>query len=324
MSNKPDVAVVNVDAIRENPVALRNVNMEGEGYIGLCESIRSVGLLNPISVRRKTESIEGVDVTYYELLDGLHRYTAVKSCGIKEIAVNIKSLDDAATLEAQTMANLHVVAMRPVEYTRQLQRIFGANPTLTLSDMAAKICKSTTWISLRLNLLKLEKTIQKFVDDGQIKVSNAVALSKLPPEEQGNYVEQACIMAADEFVPLVQTRAKEIKDAARQGRSSEPQEYVAIPRCQKMSTLKDELAKGKIGPELTKQYKVKSASAGFAMGIAWVLSMDPTSVQVRTQEAADKKRQLDDDKKKRASERADEKAKAASKAAAEAHEAIGV
>ncbi len=324
MSTKTETATISVDAIRENKVALRLVNVEGEAFIGLCESIRSVGILSAISVRRKTEDVDGKEVTYYELLDGLHRYTAVKACGIKDIPVIIKSLDDASALEAQVMANLHVVATKPVEFTRQLQRIFAANPTLTLSDMATKVCKSTTWISQRLNLLKLEPVIQKFVDDGQIKVSNAVALSKLPPEEQGNYVEQACIMPADEFIPLVQTRAKEIKDAARQGRSSDPQEFVAIPRCQKMSALKDELAVAKIGPALTKQYKTKNAAAGFALGVAWVLSVDPTSVQVRTQEDTDKKRKLDVAKKERAALRMQMRTDAATKAAAEAQEAVSV
>ncbi len=319
-----EVKVIGVDEIRENPVALRNVNLEGEGYIGLCDSIRAVGILSPISVRRKTEEIDGTVVEFYELLDGLHRYTAARACGLKEIPVNIKSLSDAAALEAQTMANLHVVATKPVEFTRQLQRIFAANPTLTLSDMATKVCKSASWISQRLNLLRLEETIQKFVDDGQIKVSNAVALSKLPPEEQSNYVQQACTMASDEFVPLVQARAKEIKDASRQGKSSEPQEYVALPRCQKMIVLKEELTTSKIGPALTKQHKAKNAAAGFALGVAWVLCVDPTSIKVRTQENADKKRQLDDAKKVRAAERAKQKAEEATKSAAEAQEALTV
>ena len=325
MSNtSSELKVVSIDEIRESPVALRNVNIESAEYIGMCDSVRRVGIVSPISARRKTETIDGKEITYYELLDGLHRYTAAKACGLKNIPLNIKTLSDAAALEVQAMANLHVVKTKPIEYTRQLQRIFAANPTLTLADMAAKVCKSTTWVTQRLDLLKLEDTIQTFVNDGKITVSNAVSLAKLPPDEQANYVNQACTMPTDEFAPMVQARAKEIKDAARKGRGIEPAIFVPIPRCQKMAILKAELENAKIGPELTKQHKVKTGADGFAMGVAWVLNMDPTSVQVRTQEDADKKKKIDDAKKERAAVRATAKADAAQKAAVEAQEATAV
>lgn len=320
--SKPEVKIIGIAEIRENPVALRAVNLEGEQFLGLRDSIAKVGVMNAISVRLKKENVDGKEITYYELLDGLHRYSAAKSCGIKDIAVVVKSMDDATALEAQAMANLHVVRTKPVEFTRQLQRIFASNPTLTLAEMATKVCKSITWVSQRLDLLKLEGSIQKQVDAGNIKVSNAVALAKLPPAEQINYVEQAASMPSEEFVPLVQSRAKEIKDANRKGRSTEPAVFVPIPRVQKMAALKDEFNKATIGPVLVKQNRVKSAVDGFALGVAWTLSMDPTSVDVRTAADTDKKAKLLEAKKKRTAERTKEKAEAAQKAAVEAAEAV--
>lgn len=321
MATKPDVRVVDIKDIRENPVALRAVNIESEDYQGLRDSIRDVGILNPINVRIIEKDVDGKIISYYELVDGLHRYSCAKEVGIKDIPVQVVNFDDSRTLEAQIMANVHKIETRPVEFTKQLQRIFASNPTLTLAEMSARINKSPSWVSQRLNLLKLEKNIQSLVDDGKITVSNAVALAKLPPEEQINYIDQAISMGSDEFVPLVQARAKQLKDAAKQGRKAESAEFVPLPHLQKMTDLKVEYESPAIGPALCKKYGVKDGVNGFALGIAWVLNLDPASVEVRKAKDEEKKAQLENEKKKRAASRAKKKAEEATKIAAKAAEA---
>jgi ParB/RepB/Spo0J family partition protein len=317
------VPTIPVTSIRENPVALRGVNKESEQYIGLCDSIRDVGILNPINVREQTDDESGQ--SYFELVDGLHRYSAACDVGISDIPVNIVALDDSQTLEAQIMANVHKIETRPVEYTRQLQRMFAMNPTLTLNDMASKLAKSPAWVSQRLKLLNLEGTVQDLVDSGKITVSNAVTLSKLPNDEQVNYVDQAMTMNADEFTPLVATRKQEIDKAKREGRSKEPQVFVAGPRLQKLSVIKDELENKMIGPELCAKNGLSAkAVEGFALCVAWVLNVDPDSVAVRTAEDAARKQGLEDAKKKRAADRAKKKADEAAKLAAEAAEKVAV
>lgn len=317
------VPKIDITSIRENPVALRTVNREDEDFIGLCDSIRTVGILNPISVRIQSEEVDGKIIEYYELVDGLQRYSAAMDVGLKEIPVNILTMDDALVLEAQIIGNVHRIETRAVEYIKQLTRIFAGNPTLTLTDMAAKIAKSPAWISQRLNLLKLEKSIQTLVNDGKITVSNAVQLAKLPSEEQLNYIDQAMTMGSDEFVPLAQARAKEIRDAARKGREAAPAVFVPLPRCQKMTVLKAEHENPAIGPQLCQKY-CKKGEAGFALGVAWVLSLDPASVEIRTAQDVEKKARLADEKKKRAAERSKKKAEEAAKAAAVAAEAAGI
>ncbi len=313
MSKQPDVRVIPMKSIRENPVALRSVDRDSEDFAGLRDSILTNGLLSPVSVRIKMED----DVETFELVDGLNRYSACCDIGLKVIPVLVKDLTDSQTLEAQVIANVHRIVTKPVEYTKQLQRIFAANPTLTLTEMAVKIAKSASWVSQRLSLLRLEKTIKVIVDDGQICVSNAVQLAKLPAEEQLNFVEQAMSMESGEFVPMVQARVKELRDAARQGRSSEPQAFVALPRMQKMAVMKKEHETPTLGPQLCKKYRVKTGPEGFALGIAFALSLDPANIEVRTADDARKRASLADAKNKRAAERATKKAELA-KSVAEA------
>lgn len=317
-----DLRVIKVVDIRENPVALRAVDREDEKYIGLRDSVAKMGVLNAISVRERVENIEGKDTPYFELCDGLHRYSAACECGVATVPVRVLSLDDAGVLEAQVMANVHKIDTKPVEYTKQMNRIFAGNPTMTVADMAAKLCKSGTWVSQRLGLLKLDDAVAVLVDDGKITVSNAVALAKLPKDEQIAFVDQAMTQAAEVFAPTVQARAKELRDAARQGRAPGEAVFQPVARCQKMCDLKAELSAPTIGPPLCAQQKCKTAADGFALAVQWVLNMDPVSVGVQQAKAEEKKQRLEEEKKKRVAERTQLKADEAAKAAAKAAEAV--
>lgn len=322
---KYDVRTISISEIRENPVALRAVDRDSEEYIGLRDSIATKGLLNPISVRERTEDVDGTVVAYYELVDGLHRYAACCEVGLPEIPVNVRSLSDADVLEAQIMANVHKIDTKPVQYTKQLNRIFAGNPTMTVADMAAKLCKSPAWVSQRLGLLKLDTSVGDLVDDGKISISNAVALSKLPRDEQVNFIDQAMTMASDEFAPTVQARAKELRDAKRQGRSADTPTFTPVARLQKLGELKAEVENPSVGPQLVKQQGVKDAASGFALGVAWAINLDPASIEIQRAKIEEKQRSLDEAKKKRAADRAKKKAEEAAVAAAKAaEEAAGV
>ncbi|KKM89464.1 hypothetical protein LCGC14_1248480 [marine sediment metagenome] len=315
---KSKLRTIKITEVRENPVALRAVDRESENYTGLRDSIIAVGILNPINVREKSETVEGETITYYELCDGLHRYTAAVDAGVTELNVQILTLDNAEVLEAQIMANVHRIDMKPVEYTQQMNRIFAGNPTMTIADMAVRLCKSPSWVSQRLGLLKLEASVAELVDAGKITISNAVVLAKLPHEEQVNFVDSAMTLGSEEFAPQVQARAKELRDAKNQGRAPGVVTFEPTARFQKMADLKTELSKATVGPAICAQNKVKTADQGFALGVQWTVNLDPASVEVQRAFAEEKAQSLTAAKAKRAADRADKKAKEASEAQAKA------
>lgn len=315
-----EAAVVALSEIRENPVALRAVDKESEDYLGLVDSIRQLGLLTAISVRRRSEEVDDETINFLELCDGLHRYSAAIDAGLTEIPVVFKDLDDAQVLEAQIMANVHKIVTRPVEYTKQLMRIFAGNPTMTISDMAAKLAKTPSWVGQRLGLMKLAPGVAEAVDDGKISVSNAVTLSKLPHDEQVKLVDQAITCNSVEFVPLVRARAKELRDAKNQGREAGEIVFAPVARLQKMSVLKAELDAPIIGPQLCAQNGVTDADGAFKLGVAWALNLDPASVEVQKANAEAKAEKLAEEKQKRALDRAEKKATEAAAVAAKLQE----
>jgi ParB/RepB/Spo0J family partition protein len=304
--------------IRPNEVALRAVNRESESYLGLVESIRQKGFLGAITVRVREDEESGEE--YLELIDGLHRFTASKDAGLEEINVNIVDLDTDQVLEAQIMANVHKVETKPVQYSHQLIRILARNPLMTEAELANKLGKSPAWIGQRLGLTKIEnEELQKLIDEGKICLSNAYALAKLPVDEQNDFVDRAMTLSPDEFVPAANARAKELRDAKRQGKDAGDVEFQPTVHLQKLADLKTEMASGQIAGVLCDG--LSTAEEGFNMAIKWALHMDPQSVEAQRAKDEERKRLKAEQKQKREAEKLKKKAEKAAKAQAEVEEA---
>lgn len=315
-----DVKKITLDSIRANPVALRAVNTESEEYLGLVDSIRSQGLLTAISVREKKDPESG-DL-FYELIDGLHRFTASKDAGLSEIPAIVQDADDARSLEMQIVANIHKIETKPAEYSKQLRRMLALNPMMTESELAQKLGKSRKWIQDRLSLNKISnQTIIDLVNSGEINLSNAYALAKLPEEEQADWVTRAQTEEPQVFVAAANERAKEIRDARRKGRDASPPEFQPTAHMRKLKELKEELETSSAASAIVAQEGASSAEEGFAAGIKWALNLDKASVEAQQAKWEADQQAKAEARKKREAEKARKKAEKAAKAAEEAQQA---
>lgn len=302
-----------ISSIRENPAALRPVDRENVQYKELVDSVRAKGVLQTISVREFKDAATGE--IYYSLVDGLQRWNAALDAGLKEIDVKISSLDDVEALEHQIVLNATRVETKPVEYTKAIHRLLSMNPTLTIPQLAGRLNKSTTWLNERMNLTKLTDEIGALVDAGQLNITNAYALSKLPPEDQVGYLDRAISLSPAEFVGLAQARAKEIKDQRRAGKVPGPATWEPHPYLQKTGDIKAEVSVPTVGPFLIKELKITDPAEAFLMGLKWVLHMDPKSVEQQYAKEQQRLKDADEAKKKRKEEQqAKERKDAADKA----------
>lgn len=298
--------------IRHNPVALRSVNKEAEKYIGLVDSVRLRGVLSPISVREIQNPDPADQEPLYGVVDGLHRYSASQDAGLDSIPCQVTTLDDAEVLEAQIIANAHVIETKPVEYGHQLQRMIASNPALVAAEVASRLGKSTGWLDSMLGLDRLKEEIQALVDDGKIKLTNAYALSRLPEDLQTNFVDRAMTQSPAEFVPAAQKAKKEWDAAKRAGKDPNADTFLHIEKCQKMVDIKGEIARPAIGPALIAKYSISSPAEAFTLALKWVLNSDTDSIaaQRATHDA-----RLADAKKKRDAAKAERDAIKAAAAA---------
>ena len=319
---------VAISQIRENPVALRTVNRESEDYLGLVASIQQKGFMGAITVRPQKDPESGEE--FYELVDGLHRFAASKDAGISEINVDIVDLDNDLVLEAQIMANIHKIETRPAEYTQQLKRILARNALMTEAELAEKLGKSTAWIQQRLSLTKIDNAeIIALINEGKIGLANAYALAKLPADEQGQFTDRAMTQPPDEFVPAVNARVKEIREARRKGTDASQAEFQPVAHMRKMKDVKLELDNPAIGPELIKVEGIKKPSDAFQLAIKWILHLDSMSIEAQKAEYDERNRKREEAKaaakvkrakaqEEKAKAKADEAAKRAANAEAEA------
>lgn len=312
---------IKLTEIHENPVALRSVNQESPDFLGLVDSIRARGVMNAISVRRKMD--KDTNEQFYELIDGLHRFAASMAAGINMIPAQVLTLEDAEVLEAQLIGNVQRIDTKPVEYSQQLIRILGANPTMTESDLAIKLGKSAQWISARLGLTKIDnQTIRDLIDEGQIPLSNAYTLAKLPTDEQLDFVERAQTETPDVFLGGVANRVKELREAKRQGREAKPAEFAPTAHCQKISTIKEAMDNDAMASQLIDATGTVGMVGAFQLALQWVLNLDPISIEAARAKWTAQQQAKAEATERRAAERAAAKAEsaqaAANKAAAEA------
>jgi len=263
--------------IRENKTALRGVRRESQEYQELLASVRRDGVLMNITVRECQDP--DTKEKFYGLVDGLQRLTAAKDAGLETLDCKVIQADDFEVLRKQIVLNIQRIETKPAEYSQQLARMMNANPLLTISELSEMLGKSPEFIYQRLSLLKLDNEISKVVDEGRITLANAYALAKLPQEEQRNFVERAVSMQPNEFIPLASARLKEIREANRKGQAAHPPEFVPIPRLRKLAEIKDEHVQRSIGPQLLKAANVTTLEEAFALGVKWVLHVDPLSIE---------------------------------------------
>jgi len=273
MSELKDIALVD---IVESPVALRAVVEDSEKFQEMLESVKSKGVIEPIQVRLLKE---GKDAGKFCIINGLHRFTCAKRAGHTTIPASIMDVTEAVALEDQIVTNIHKVDTKPVEYAKALKRMLSYYPLMTMAELAAKIFQSSSWINERFNLLSLPAEVQSSVDAGEICLTNAFALSKLPTTEVPNFLERAMTLPPGEFLPLVDQRKKEIQAAKRAGGVIPAEKFVAVPVMRKPGEIKAEFETPALAGRIIAAAGATSPETAFAAAIAWVLKMDNTSIE---------------------------------------------
>jgi ParB family chromosome partitioning protein len=141
---------------------------EEEAMAELVHSIKEVGLLQPVVVRRTGESS-------YELIMGERRWRATQEAGLDTIPAIVRQTGDDDMLRDALLENLHRSELNPLEEAaayRQLLDDFGC----THDELAGRIGRSRPQISNTLRLLNLSPAVQRRVAAGVLSAGHARAL----------------------------------------------------------------------------------------------------------------------------------------------------
>ncbi|MCU1457100.1 MAG: chromosome segregation DNA-binding protein [Actinomycetia bacterium] len=159
-----------VASIRPNPFQPRS-HFDEEALAILAESIREVGVLQPVLVRPADDG--------YELIAGERRWRAARRVGLQVIPALIRSSTNVVALEAALVENLHRSDLNVLEEAAAYQQLIE-DFELTHDEVAARVGKSRTSITNTLRLLQLPPSIQRALQDGNLTMGHARALLGTP------------------------------------------------------------------------------------------------------------------------------------------------
>jgi ParB/RepB/Spo0J family partition protein len=152
----------------------------------LAESIRSVGVLEPILVRAAGATIErgplkGRDEAY-EIVAGECRYRASKLAKRTTIPAVVKALTDRQARKIQLIENCRRKDLTPLEEADGYQELLK-EPGATVEALAKEIGKAKTYVYARLKLTGLPETAKKALGEGTISAGVAELIARVPDEK---------------------------------------------------------------------------------------------------------------------------------------------
>lgn len=155
-----------VTRIRANHAQPRQV-FDEEAMAELVHSIKEIGLLQPIVVRRTGDD--------YEIVMGERRWRATQEAGLETIPAIVRETDDTAMLRDALLENLHRSQLNPLEEAAAYQQLLE-DFECTHEELAQRIGRSRPQISNTLRLLRLPPPVQRRVAAGVLSAGHARSL----------------------------------------------------------------------------------------------------------------------------------------------------
>ena len=164
--NETDGIFVNINKVEPNREQPRK-NFDEDSLVDLSESIKQVGVLQPLLVLDKKD--------YYEIIAGERRWRAAKLAGLKEVPVRIMNLTDQEVVEISLVENIQRENLNPIEEAFAYKRLL-TEFHLKQDEVAERVSKSRTAVTNSMRLLKLDERVQQMVIDDMITTGHARAL----------------------------------------------------------------------------------------------------------------------------------------------------
>jgi ParB family transcriptional regulator, chromosome partitioning protein len=164
---------VPANAIAPNPKQPRS-RFDDDTLKELAASIREVGILQPIVVRRTGQG--------YEVVTGERRLRAAKLAGLATVPVVLRDSDDADLLREALIENIHREDLNPIELGEAFRQLLD-ELGLKQEELADRVGVSRSHIANTIRLLALPLEVQQLLTDDRISAGHARALLALGDQE---------------------------------------------------------------------------------------------------------------------------------------------
>jgi ParB family chromosome partitioning protein len=177
-------AELDIDAIKPSPQQPRG-DFDEEALSGLAESIKSIGLLQPVVVRPDPEG-------GYFLVAGERRWRAARKAGLGRIPAVIRTSEDREWLTAALVENLQRADLNPLEEAAAFQQLledFG----LTHEEIGQRVGRSRAAVTNAIRLLGLPASIQARLANGELSAGHARALAAIEDRAFAEHVAKRAV-----------------------------------------------------------------------------------------------------------------------------------
>jgi ParB/RepB/Spo0J family partition protein len=183
----------------------------------LAESIKAVGVLHPILVRKQgpckstpCSHMQGMECgvaccrvctkacnsicknaassQVYELVAGERRWRAAALAGLTEIPACIRQLNDLDVLKIQTIENLQREDVHALDEADGYARLLDA-AGYTIEQIAAELGKSASYVYQRLRLRDLIPEARKLFVENKITAGHAILIARLNEDQQREVIK---------------------------------------------------------------------------------------------------------------------------------------
>ena len=173
---------IDIDLIEPSPYQPRTRFRE-EALDELARSIQASGIIQPLVVRPIGKR--------FQLIAGERRWRAAQRAGLDKVSAIVREVPDELALEMTLVENIQREDLNAIEAARAFERLMDEFQ-LTQEAVAERTGKDRATVANAIRLLKLEPTIQEWIEEGKLTAGHGRALlAVLDPQLRMRYAQRA-------------------------------------------------------------------------------------------------------------------------------------
>jgi len=173
---------IDIDRIDPSPYQPRT-RFKEEALDELARSIRTSGIIQPLVVRQVGNR--------FELIAGERRWRAAQKAGLTSVSAIVRQVPDELALEMTLVENIQREDLNAIEQARAFERLMD-ELNATQEGVAERTGKDRATVANAIRLLKLEPTIQDWIEEGKITAGHGRALLAVAdPQLRMRYAQRA-------------------------------------------------------------------------------------------------------------------------------------
>ena len=177
------MAEIKLSDIIPNPTQPRT-EFDEEALEELADSIRQLGLIQPITVKREGEK--------YIIISGERRWRASEKAGLESVPAYLREVDDPTLHAMALVENIQREDLNAIEISLSMQRLVE-ECGLTQEALAERLGKKRSTVANYLRLLNLPDEVQFAIKGGLISMGHAKAIASVESKAKQLSFLKRCI-----------------------------------------------------------------------------------------------------------------------------------